>query len=344
MVISEEDFGAVQDKITAWPILVVDDESEVYDVTAFVLEDISVAGIPVELIPVSSAAEAAELLKNRDDIAVILLDVVMESSDAGLRLVETIRDELKLQNLRIVLRTGQPGYAPEQEVMKKYDIDNYLAKSELSDTKLVTAVASAIRAYAHIAHLASLQNEYESLLHQREEEIATINDEMDGEEEQNESSVLLAEKSIMEGAWQQIPLALLPVANNVGETICGWLKERDIACQAENISEESLAYSGPLICLALFILYMESIGELENQEAGLKIIEEKEGVTVVTPVMITPSALEILQSRKTDGIPARYYLLIMALKMVWERQGIDVKLSLEEAGCLTVALNLIEQR
>jgi len=42
----------------------------------------------------------------------VLLDVIMETDQAGLDLVEFIRDTLKNETVRIILRTGQPGQAP----------------------------------------------------------------------------------------------------------------------------------------------------------------------------------------------------------------------------------------
>lgn len=343
MLISEEDFSAVQDKIAAWPILVVDDENEVYEVTAFVLEDIDVAGIPVELVAVSSAAEAIEVLKERNDIAVALLDVVMESSDAGLRLVETIRDDLKLHNLRIVLRTGQPGYAPEEEVMKKYDIDNYLSKAELSDVKLMTAVASAIRAYAHMTHLSSLQDEYENLLHQRDEEIAAINGEMGEKEEDQNNEELSSGKAVLEGAWQQIPVALLPASVDMGVMIGEWMRQRGVNCQMGDTLGLPSAFSNPLVCFTLYILYMESIGELEVREVEYKISDDKNEVVISSSVALPSSIMEALDSHHFKGLSSRYYLLATALKMVRGSQNIDVKLSLDGAGCLVVTLNLIDE-
>ena len=128
-------------------ILIVDDEVDVHSVTRLALRNVGFKGRPLELMSAYSGAEAFEILKNNRDIALVLLDVVMETEDAGLRLVGRIRDELDNQLVRIVLRTGQPGQAPEQQVIIDYDINDYKAKTELTTQKLFTTVIASMRAY-----------------------------------------------------------------------------------------------------------------------------------------------------------------------------------------------------
>lgn len=77
------------------------------------LTDFRYQSRPLELLTAHSGREAREIMKNEPDIALVLLDVVMESDDAGLQTARYIREELKNDKVRIVLRTGQPGSAPE---------------------------------------------------------------------------------------------------------------------------------------------------------------------------------------------------------------------------------------
>lgn len=141
-----------------WRVLVVDDDAEVHVATRLALCDISYLGRPLEFINVYSGGEARRLLSELDDIAIILLDVVMETDDAGLRLVQHIRDELGWNETRIVLRTGQPGMAPERDVILRYDINDYKAKSELTDSRLFTTVVAALRSYRHLRSLEESRN------------------------------------------------------------------------------------------------------------------------------------------------------------------------------------------
>jgi len=136
-----------------WRILIVDDDADVHSTTTFALDNVIMQGRGLAFLHAYSAAEAFALLGRESDIAVILLDVVMERADAGLQLVRRIRDELGLHDVRIILRTGQPGYAPEMEAIRGYDINDYRTKSELTRTKLYTAVAAAIRSYEQLCAL-----------------------------------------------------------------------------------------------------------------------------------------------------------------------------------------------
>jgi diguanylate cyclase len=156
LVFADEQAGADDDAASAltpvrrWRILVVDDDREVHTATAFALRGAEIDGIELELLHAGSAGEAEAMLRQEQGIAVALIDVVMETPDAGLRLVSCIRQELGLHNLRIILRTGQPGYAPELEVIRQSDINDYRTKSELTQARLLTALTAAIRAYAQL--------------------------------------------------------------------------------------------------------------------------------------------------------------------------------------------------
>ncbi|AWN53107.1 DUF3369 domain-containing protein [Methylobacterium sp. 17Sr1-1] len=137
----------------AWPVMVVDDDPAVHEGTRFALSGYGLDGAGLELISAYSAAEARSLLSARRGMAVILLDVVMETDDAGLRLVDFVRRELKDDTVRIILRTGQPGQAPERRVIVDYDINDYKAKTELTADKLFTSLTAALRAYQQLKRL-----------------------------------------------------------------------------------------------------------------------------------------------------------------------------------------------
>ncbi len=133
-----------------WRVLIVDDEDDVHTATIFALEGMEVRGRPLAFAHAFSAREAREILERERDFAVILLDVVMESDDAGLQLVRLIRGELGMSDTRIILRTGQPGYAPEHDAIRDYDINDYKTKAELTRSRLVTTLTAAIRAFEQL--------------------------------------------------------------------------------------------------------------------------------------------------------------------------------------------------
>ena len=130
-----------------WKVLIVDDEEEVHVVTRLVLNEITFENRKIVCLSAHSAREGYEILAAAPDIAVVLLDVVMETSQAGLELVQRIREDLGNPFVRIVLRTGQPGQAPEREVITRYDINDYKHKTELTAQRLFTTVIAALRAY-----------------------------------------------------------------------------------------------------------------------------------------------------------------------------------------------------
>ena len=134
-----------------WRVLIVDDDVDVHQATKFALTNTPVLGRPLEFLHAYSAQEAEQVLRRESQIAVILLDVVMESEDAGLKLVRTIREDLGVTEARIILRTGQPGYAPEIDAIRDYDINDYKTKSELSRNRLFTSLTTAVRSYEQIA-------------------------------------------------------------------------------------------------------------------------------------------------------------------------------------------------
>lgn len=133
-----------------WRVMIIDDDEDVHSTTTFALGNLDMQHRPLEFVHAYSASQAREMLEYEPEIAVILLDVVMEQDDAGLHLVRYIRETLKLADVRIILRTGQPGYAPEIDAIRDFDINDYKTKSELTRIKLFTTVTSAIRSYDQI--------------------------------------------------------------------------------------------------------------------------------------------------------------------------------------------------
>ena len=133
-----------------WRVMIIDDDEDVHSTTTFALGNLDMQHRPLEFVHAYSAGQAREMLRHEAEIAVILLDVVMEQDDAGLHLVRYIRETLKLHDVRIILRTGQPGYAPEIDAIRDFDINDYKTKSELTRIKLFTTVTAAIRSYEQI--------------------------------------------------------------------------------------------------------------------------------------------------------------------------------------------------
>lgn len=139
-----------ENHIEPWIIGIIDDEPQVHDVTRLALKGTTIYGRPIEFLSAYNAKEGEALIKNTPHMALVLLDVVMETDDAGLLLVDRIRNELGNQSLQIILRTGQAGYAPEEEVIIRYEINSYKTKNELTRSKLFTTIATGLRSYQQI--------------------------------------------------------------------------------------------------------------------------------------------------------------------------------------------------
>ncbi|MBC1225024.1 hybrid sensor histidine kinase/response regulator [Nostoc sp. UCD121] len=145
--------------VAVWKILIVDDDVLVHRATILALEDCTFESKPLTFLHAHSGTEAKYLIQTHPDTALILLDVVMETDDAGLQVVQYIRTELHNHKVRIILRTGQPGEAPEASVILNYDINDYRLKTELTRQKLITVVISSLRSYGNILKIENQNSE-----------------------------------------------------------------------------------------------------------------------------------------------------------------------------------------
>ncbi len=150
--------------VPTWKVIIIDDEPDVHQVTRLILRNFSFEGQRLEMISGFSGGDAMKLMQLHPDAAVVLLDVVMEHEDSGLRVVRWIREEAQNRFVRIILRTGQPGQAPEEQVTTEYDINDYREKSGLTDTSLATSLISALRAYRDIRTLDRTRNGLEKII------------------------------------------------------------------------------------------------------------------------------------------------------------------------------------
>jgi response regulator RpfG family c-di-GMP phosphodiesterase len=147
-----------------WKVIVADDEPGVHHVTELALGNFTFDGRPLAFIHANSGAETFNAARDNPDAAVLLLDVVMETEHAGLEVVRRIRDELGNTTMRIVLRTGQPGAAPETEVISRYDINDYKEKTELTASKLFTLMYACLRAYRDIVTIQASRRGLERII------------------------------------------------------------------------------------------------------------------------------------------------------------------------------------
>ncbi|MCU0565912.1 MAG: MarR family transcriptional regulator [Oculatellaceae cyanobacterium Prado106] len=160
--------------LQSWKILIVDDDPEVHEVTRLALSDFTFEGKHLAFISAFSAQEAKQMLQHHPDIAVIFLDVVMETENAGLQVVQYVRQELENLPVRIILRTGQPGQAPEAVIAADYGIDDYKTKTELTAKKLFISVITALRTYSILMQMQELGRSLKAELLKSQHQEATL--------------------------------------------------------------------------------------------------------------------------------------------------------------------------
>ncbi|UTW59918.1 DUF3369 domain-containing protein [Kordiimonas sp. SCSIO 12603] len=209
---------------TNWKVLIVDDEDEIHSVTKMALKGYEFGGRQLEYLDAYSAADARQILKEHSDIALILLDVVMESDNAGLDLVHYIRGDLGNKLTRIVLRTGQPGQAPEKKVIMDYDINDYKEKTELTSQKLYTLLSASLRSYRDMVALEDSRKGLRKII-EATADIFSIN----------------SMQTLAEGALDQL-MSLLRVKE--GDSFYGRRVDSLAALKKDNSSFEVLAGTG----------------------------------------------------------------------------------------------------
>jgi signal transduction histidine kinase len=163
-IIEDTDEPAPDSQLRPWKIAVIDDDPAVHEGTRFALSDYTLNGRGLEILSAHSASEGLALMRDHGDIAAVLLDVIMETDSAGLDLVDYIRNELKNETVRIILRTGQPGQAPERRVIVDYDINDYKAKTELTADKLFTSLTAALRSYQQLQRMVETRRGLEIII------------------------------------------------------------------------------------------------------------------------------------------------------------------------------------
>jgi len=237
-----------------WKIAIVDDEQEVHDVTVLALKSVSFSERGLSFLSARSAQVARKLLAEHPDIALVLLDVVMETDDAGLSLVKYIRDELGNDHVRVVLRTGQPGQAPEATVIRHFDISDYRTKTELTTTRLFTTVIAALRTYEQLQAVEKQRAELERLYVEQKaayEQIKVLKAALERERDYLREEVKEAEGGGdligSSPAFEQVRAQIEAVARTDATVLV--LGESGVGKElvARSIHEKSARASGPLV-------------------------------------------------------------------------------------------------
>lgn len=163
LLFDEDEPEEIEESADSWKIMIVDDDIKVHLVTKLSLKNFRFDNKPLSFVSAYSGQEAKQLIQEHPYLALILLDVVMETNSAGLMVAKHIREVLQNDQVRIILRTGQPGQAPEESVILAYDINDYKTKTELTQQKLFTTIMSALRSYRDITTIKASRAELQLL-------------------------------------------------------------------------------------------------------------------------------------------------------------------------------------
>jgi len=136
-----------------WKVLIADDDKAIHAVTQLSIGGSLFHGRPIVWLHAYTGEEAVSMMRDHDDIALILMDVVMENDSAGLDAAERIRKELRNSFVRIAVRTGQPGLQRQEDVVRRYGVDDYREKTELTATRLFTLVHTSLAHYDQLRKL-----------------------------------------------------------------------------------------------------------------------------------------------------------------------------------------------
>lgn len=116
-------------------VLVVDDNEDVYISTKFALELFESEGRSINVSYSNSAISAMELL-DKQNYNLIFVDIVMETEDAGYKVIEFIRNNRRDRESKVYIRSGKPGNLPEEFMHLIEGIDGYLHKTEVTVQRL----------------------------------------------------------------------------------------------------------------------------------------------------------------------------------------------------------------
>lgn len=217
--------------LAPWKVAVVDDDESVRAITRIALAPLRVDDRPLELLEATSAAEGIALFAAHGDIALGLVDMVMEEPTAGLKVIDAVRKAQGNHKVRLVIRTGQPGHLPEERIVRENEINDYREKTELSAQKLRSMTTSAIRAYRDLDRLEADCHALAALLAELAERFAT------GRSGHAVAVVAVARRLAELAGWPEARIAHLQHA--------ALLHDLGLATLSE-VGDERLAFGRPL--------------------------------------------------------------------------------------------------
>ena len=161
-----------------WKVLIVDDDAGVIMITEHILKAFTYSGRPVVTYSAQSFGEATVLYDQHPDAAVALIDVIMDTADAGLRLVKHIREECGNDKIQLVLRSGQPGHLDQRDILLSYSINDYLNKGTVTSQDLQNGLIRYLRNFETLQKIDNQSARAANMSSRREQAASLLSEEM----------------------------------------------------------------------------------------------------------------------------------------------------------------------
>ncbi len=136
-----------------WRVLIVDDDNFIHRMIKEINKNLRFENRAIDFISAYNSDEAKEILIKNNNVALVLMDIFLETENSGLSLAKFIREDLKNTETRIVLITGQGSMDLQEEIILNYDINGYESKTDLFSKKMNTVILSSLRSYRDIIRI-----------------------------------------------------------------------------------------------------------------------------------------------------------------------------------------------
>jgi len=163
-----------------WKVLITDDQEMIHVMIKHYLKNYQFQGMGLEFFDAFSGQEAKTLLRKNSDIAVVILDVVLEAPDTGFKIVQYIRETLKNKLLKIIILTGKLDLEKAKFYFMEYDIDIYCPKYDIN--KMFFMITASLRAYQNSKSIYNLHEQLKQKLNnqkQAEKELKELNQQLE---------------------------------------------------------------------------------------------------------------------------------------------------------------------
>ena len=133
-----------------YKVLVVDQRPTALYSSRLALSKMSFAGKSFTAIEACSLEEAKKRLLDHEGVAMVILNSEIEGQDISVSIIDFIRNELKNESIRIIIRTGYPNSSLKRSITENYKIDGYLFEEEIEKSQFEFVVINAIHTYNQI--------------------------------------------------------------------------------------------------------------------------------------------------------------------------------------------------